>query len=678
MLSAKKKHRPTQTLNPDQKEAVKECNRPVLVLAGAGSGKTSVISLKISYLAEEKGIDPNRIAAITFTNKAADEMGSRVNKLLQLRDRRPWISTFHTLGLKILRKEYSKIGYRKGFTILNESDQNQIVQDIVRRKSPSQDTLSPLVKHTISNWKNQLLAPEEIAVGNIATPSDELALKCYQDYGEELFSYNVVDFDDLIFGPVRLLKENKEALQEWQNQIEFLLVDEYQDTNTSQYELIKILLGPNGHLTAVGDDDQSIYGWRGARAENIDQLSADYPDLKVVKLEQNYRSSGTILNVANQLIKTNHHKYEKRLWSDKGFGEKVRVLSALDEHDEVIRIVNDIQHRRLVHKTNYGDFAVLMRSNHQARLFEHVFREREIPYILSGGRSFFDHAEIKDCISYLRIIVNPLDNSAFLRIVNRPRRNIGTKTLRRASEFALEKGFSLSQVGQSEHLKKIVGPRAYQALHDFTHWILELSKRAEYEAPATLFATILSDVNYNDWIAFESKDIAKTEKKLANVAELTDWIERLTLKAEKTRLENIVEALTLYDISERNSERRETDEKVSLATIHAAKGLEYEHVYIAGFEENLLPHKASVEKNDIEEERRLAYVGITRAKKTLCFSFANRRKRYGATEECHPSRFLEELPSNEMQWEGQTAENKELNAKHAKGTFKTLQNLLRD
>lgn len=662
-----------QQLNERQREAVRYSDGPLLVLAGAGSGKTGVIAHKIAHLIDHCAAEPARIAAITFTNKAAREMSERVRGLIGKRKTRPWISTFHTLGLRILRKEFATLGYRKGFSILDAGDCAGVLADLMRRDSPGTDIAVNVVQQAISAWKYALLAPTAVDTSELM-PAQKLAARCYADYCDTLMTYNAVDFDDLIMGPVRILADDAATLARWRAEIDYLLVDEYQDTNLSQYELVRLLAGEHQRLTAVGDDDQSIYAWRGARPDNIDQLSRDFSAIRVIKLEQNYRSTGIILKSANALIANNPHTYEKKLWSEHGFGDKIRVFVANSEFDETERIANDILHRRLLHGFGFSDFAVLLRSNHQARLFEHAFREREIPYVLSGGRSFFDYTEIKDCVCYLRLLANPSDNNALLRVINTPRRTIGTQTVKALVDSAASGELSLLEAARSTGFVDRVSPQVGKRVGEFVDWFNTFQRQFEHNPPAQTFDQLLSDIDYDDWLERTSDNDEAAERRKSNVQELRRWIERIHGADENRTMADVVSALTLFDINDRKESENNND-GVALTTLHAAKGLEYPHVFLAGFEENLLPHRSSIEQDTIEEERRLAYVGITRAKRTLTITFCRSRKRYGQIESCEPSRFLDELPTDELIWEGRETDP-QANRAAGRGTLDNLKRLL--
>jgi len=665
--------RPLHKLNQRQREAVRYHEGPLLVLAGAGSGKTGVIAHKIVHLIDACDVEPSNIAAITFTNKAAREMRERVRTLLGKRKVKPWISTFHTLGLRILREEHEALGYRRGFSILDAGDCAGLLADLMRRDSPGTDIAVPQVQQAISAWKYAMVPPDAVVL-DAPSPAESLAARCYASYCEALMTFNAVDFDDLIMGPVRLLREYPEVLARWRARIDFMLVDEYQDTNLSQYELVRLLVGEHQRLTAVGDDDQSIYAWRGARPENIAQLQTDFPHLKVVKLEQNYRSTGIILKAANTLIANNPHVFEKKLWSEHGFGDKIRVVALNTEHDETERIANDILHRKLMHGGGFADFAVLLRSNHQARLFERAFRERDIPYVLSGGRSFFDYTEVKDCVCYLRLLANPDDNNALLRIINTPRRTIGTATVKVLVDVAAQSRLSLLETALDERFRLRVSPQVGRRVGEFATWLTRFQREHEATPPPDAFATLLSDIGYDDWLEQTAENEKAAERRKENVAELSRWIGRIHARDEQRTTADIVAALTLFDIADRQDDNADFD-GVALTTLHAAKGLEYPHVYLAGFEENLLPHRSSIEQDTIEEERRLAYVGITRAKRSLTLTFCRTRKRYGQLESCEPSRFLDELPADELAWDGRVTDAA-ANRETGRGTLDQLKRLL--
>ncbi|MGE3392229.1 MAG: UvrD-helicase domain-containing protein [Gammaproteobacteria bacterium] len=639
-------------LNPPQRDAVRHVDGPLLVLAGAGSGKTRVIAHKIAHLVAAHDVTPDSIAAITFTNKAAREMQTRVAALLKnTRRDKPWISTFHTLGLRILREEFAAAGLRPRFTIFDARDSEAALADIARRQLGSNTFEVGPLQARVSAWKSALVAPDAVPLEETADPIGRAALACYAEYLRTLQAYNAVDFDDLIRLPTLLLRDSAHLLLKWQARICWLLVDEYQDTNAAQYDLVRLLVGNRGRLTAVGDDDQSIYAWRGARPENLAALTRDFPDLRIIKLEQNYRSMGVILKAANQLIAHNPHVFDKRLWSERGFGEKIRVLAAADEFSEAEQVVNLVNHQRLLSGAAWHDFAILFRSNHQARVFESALRERGIPYVLSGSRSFFDASEVKDVLCYLRAITNPADDNALLRIVNTPRRGLGAATIETLVQVAATLGRSLRETLGTEAFATRVSPRVAKVAREFGEWLAHCERESESGAPAALARQVVADIGYADWLESSSDGPEDATRRQNNVNELVDWIARIGKQEPERRLADIVAQLTLIDMLDRKDDEEARD-ALALMTLHAAKGLEFPQVFLVGFEESILPHRSSVEADTVEEERRLAYVGITRAQQRLTLSYAKTRRRYGKTEECQPSRFLEELPKEDLAFDG--------------------------
>jgi ATP-dependent DNA helicase Rep len=638
-------------LNPRQLEAVQFLDAPLLVLAGAGSGKTRVITRKIAHLIGKAGMEPRHITAVTFTNKAAREMKERVGELLKEQNTRGLnISTFHSLGLNILRREQKALGFKPGFSILDDQDSDSLMKELLRRDHGDEAAVSA-ARWQISEWKNDMLTPEQA----MAVAEDDLAARAallYGAYQRSLKAYNAVDFDDLILLPVLLFRDQPEVLERWQNRIRYLLVDEYQDTNSCQYELVKQLVGVRQALTVVGDDDQSIYAWRGARPENLARLQDDFPRLKLIKLEQNYRSSGRILKAANRLIANNPHVFDKRLWSELGPGDPLRMISCGNEEQEAERVVSEILHHRIKHGSSHGDFAILYRGNHQARQFETALRQHDIPYFLSGGTSFFARSEIKDVMAYLRLMANPDDDSAFLRIINTPRREIGATTLEKLGTYATERHVSLLTACDELGLEQSLNGRPLERLREFAAWIWSYCRRAENDHPVETVRQLLTDIGYEEWLHEKASSQAIAEYRWENVLSLVQWIERLhqgDMAGES--LAQMIAHLSLQDILERQDEE-EAGEKVHLMTLHAAKGLEFPHVFLVGMEEELLPHRSSIEEENIEEERRLAYVGITRAQRSLTMTCASKRKRFGEMVSCEPSRFLQELPEEDLKWEG--------------------------
>ncbi len=637
-------------LNPQQLEAIKTTDRPLLVLAGAGSGKTRVITEKIAFLIKQETPATN-IAALTFTNKAAREMKSRVAKLLDTQKTRGLrVSTFHSLGLDIIRKEHKILEYKSSISLFDEQDKLTLLRNLVSHQADQYD-IDQVDQYAqqISQWKNAFFTPEQ---ASLAATTDNFAVsKLYAEYVRNLKAYNAIDFDDLILLPVLLLQQSPETLEKWRNKIRYLLIDEYQDTNLTQYQLVKLLAGNLGRFTVVGDDDQSIYAWRGAQPENLAQLQKDFPLLKVIKLEQNYRSTGRILKVANHLIANNPHVFEKKLWSKLGYGEPLRVLRHKDELGEIKQIVSEIIHHKFKTGGKYQDYAILYRGNHQSRLFEKELRANNIPYFISGSTSFFAYAEIKDILAYLRLLVNPDDDAAFLRIINTPRREIGPTTLEKLGEYANQRHISLFSACNEFGLSQKLPENAVQKLQKFCQWIQSTAEKIQTHDTFAIIEQFINTIGYEAWLYENSKTPQSAERKMANVFELLEWLKKLAKNEDDSEksLDEIIAKVMLLDVLERNEEQQ-ASEQVSLMTLHAAKGLEFPHIFLIGFEENLIPHQNSIETNNIEEERRLAYVGITRAQQTCTFSYCSHRKRYGEIVECQPSRFLEELPIEDLEW----------------------------
>ncbi|MEB3865637.1 UvrD-helicase domain-containing protein [Acinetobacter sp. IK31] len=645
-------------LNNKQEEAMKYTQGPLLVLAGAGSGKTSVITRKIAYLVQQCRIPAHRITAMTFTNKAAREMKERVSKLLSREESKGLsVSTFHTFGLNLLRLELKNLPLKANFSILDADDCKRILMDLMHRDNLSSAESKELIAKAmkkISDWKNDLIVPEQ-AHSTCETPEDVQFAHLYQLYERNLRAYNAVDFDDLIVMPTRLLQENAEVRDKWQNRVRYLLVDEYQDTNTAQYILVKLLVGVMGQFTAVGDDDQSIYAWRGAKPENMALLKQDFPNLHIIKLEQNYRSTSRILKAANCVIQNNPHIFDKKLWSDKGHGEVIRIITCRNDDDEAERVVKDLLTHKLMNGKNWKDYAVLYRGNFQARVLETQLRQMQIPYKLSGGTSFFARAEIKDVMSYLRLIINPEDDSAFLRIINTPKRAIGPVTLEKLGLFSQENNLSLLGASADQRLSMVLPKKAETQLHEFADFIATFTRELiEDDEPVPKVRQMMNEAGYIDYVREQSATPAQEKSKLDNIENLFTSIQNLINRAEdvdEKNIESVIRKLVLLDLLEQQQEEEDTD-KVNLLTLHAAKGLEFPYVYIMGLEEELLPHKNSIAAETIEEERRLMYVGITRARQGLTLTLAEQRKNGGQMKQMTPSRFLDELPQDELEWLG--------------------------
>ena len=640
-------------LNPQQQQAVEYVSGPCLVLAGAGSGKTRVIINKIAHLIGKCGYLPKQIAAVTFTNKAAREMKERVAHSIGKESSKGLIvSTFHTLGFDIIKREYKHLGFKANMTLFDEHDQMALLKELTADLLQEDKELLRTLINRISNWKNDLCSPQQ-AMTLARDKQEQTFAHCYDRYNKQLRAYNALDFDDLIMLPTLLFKQNAEVRSKWQEKIRYLLVDEYQDTNTSQYELIKLLVGDRARFTVVGDDDQSIYSWRGARPQNMVRLRDDFPALRVIKLEQNYRSSQRILHCANILIDNNDHVFDKKLFSNLGEGEKLQIIEAKNEEHEAERVVGELIAHRFIAKTHYRDYAILYRGNHQSRLLEKILMQNRIPYKISGGTSFFSRAEIKDMMAYLRLVVNQDDDAAFLRIVNTPKREIGTATLEKLGSLAQEKHVSLFEAIFDFELIQRVTPKAYDALQKFARWIVELNDEIQRSEPERAVRSMLASLHYEEYLYEYATSPKAAEMQSKNVATLFDWVADM-LKGdefnEPMNLNQIVTHLTLRDMLERGEEENDSDQ-VQLMTLHASKGLEFPHVFLIGMEEGILPHQTSIDEDNVEEERRLAYVGITRAQQNLWFSLCKERRQFGELIRPEPSRFLLELPENDLQWE---------------------------
>ncbi|KAB2310124.1 AAA family ATPase [Betaproteobacteria bacterium SCN2] len=623
-------------LNPPQREAAKYLDGPLLVLAGAGSGKTRVITHKIAWLIRECGFKPASIAAITFTNKAAKEMQERAGKLLEGKDGKGLIvTTFHSLGLRILREEAASAELKPRFSILDSADALQIISEILKT------TDKQLIRQAatqISLWKNGLLSPAE-AQQIAATDHEQVWAKLYDRYDATLRAYQAVDFDDLIRLPASLFSQQGEIRNKWQNRLRHVLVDEYQDTNAAQYQLLKLLTGPRASFTAVGDDDQAIYGWRGASADNLAALKDDYPQLHVVKLEQNYRSTVRILKAANSLISNNPKLFEKKLWSELGVGDAIQVIVAKDDAQEAESVVMRMLAHKMQHRARFRDYAILYRGNHQARVFEQALRNEKIPYKLSGGQSFFDKAEIKDITAYLRLVANADDDPAFIRAVTTPKRGIGAATLEALGAVAADLHVSLFEAVFTSAAEARLNARQLDPLREFCDFINRISFRAEKEPAEQVLDDLMQAIGYEAWL-YDNEEPRAAETRWNNVQDFLRWLKKRGEEDEKNLLEltQMVALITLLE--EREDEEADL---VKLSTLHAAKGLEYDHVFLVGVEEGILPHREAAEDGRLEEERRLMYVGITRARKSLTVTYCERRKRAGEWLGCEPSRFIAEM-----------------------------------
>ena len=647
----------TASLNLAQQDAVNHLRGPCLVLAGAGSGKTRVITHKIARLIQT-GVEGQRIAAITFTNKAAAEMRERARELVGKPAGEVLICTFHALGVRLLREDGAALGLKPQFSILDSDDVLGLIKDC---GATTDAATARQWQWAISRWKNAGL-DAAAALAQAAGEGERQTAQLMARYEERLAAYQAVDFDDLIGLPLRLLQKHEQVTQKWQARLAHVRVDEYQDTNATQYELMKLLVGARGSFTAVGDDDQSIYGWRGATLDNLKRLPQDFPALKVIKLEQNYRSTSAILRAANNVIGPNPKLFPKRLFSELGEGEPVRVVDCDHEAHEAERAVARIQSLRQTspHK-EWRDFAILYRANHQARVFEQALRRVQIPYKVSGGQSFFDRAEIKDLCAWLRLWINEDDDPAFLRAVTTPKRGIGHQTLATLGEFASKSRLSLFGALFSHSLSAALPARAVGSLHEFGRELSDQRHRAQHtvghEAARVFLTDWLKAIGYEKHLYDSSDSEGQAAARWTNVLEFCDWmagrcggqiedVAGVTLSQERKTLLEVAQTISL--ISTLN-EREQDPNVVTLSTLHAAKGLEWPHVVLAGVIEGMLPFRpdedagAAAQAARIEEERRLMYVGITRARQTLAVSWTRRRKKGRETVAALPSRFIAEM-----------------------------------
>ena len=629
-------------LNPQQQAAVEYLGGALFVLAGAGSGKTRVITEKIAYMITQAGYKPHHIAAITFTNKAAKEMQERVSaRLGREQTRGLTVCTFHSLGMRILREEAQHIGYKKNFSILDASDSARIIGELLG--SSGREAVFK-AQHQISLWKNNLQTPE-VAFQVADDDWAKQIAQVYAAYQTTLAHYQAVDFDDLIRLPTLLLQQNSEVRLKWQQRLQYLLIDECQDTNACQYALMRALVGLEGRFTAVGDDDQSIYAWRGANMENLRRLQEDYPQIKIIKLEQNYRSTARILKVANHVIANNPKLFPKTLWSQLGEGEVVRVVACQSETHEAEFVAQQIARNKLIYGANFADFAILYRGNHQARLFEDALRSARIPYQISGGQSFYDKAEIKDVLSYLRLLANPDDDPAFLRAATTPKRGIGDTTLGKLNDYAKQHECSLFQAAQSMEALAALNAKNREAVQQFVYLMQDYQARAAADDAGEVVQNLLQEIEYEAYLAGADEGGKAAEIRWQNVQDLAGWLAKKGEEGEKNLIE-LTQTIALMTLLEGRDDG-EID-AVKMSTLHASKGLEYPFVYLVGCEEGLFPHADSVEAGALEEERRLMYVGITRAKQQLTLTHCIKRKRQGTFVFPEPSRFINEMPQGDL------------------------------
>jgi len=628
----------------------------MLVLAGAGSGKTQVITSRIINLLKRHQIPPDRILAVTFTNKAAREMQARVKAAAGNLAEGMVISTFHSLGVRILRRDISRLGYRPNFSIYGESDQTGILRQAISDLGLDPKQYSPdLIRWRISMAKNRLIMPEEYGV-NANNPMEAAVKAVYPRYQQLLQACNAIDFDDIILLAVRLLTENKAAAEHWQHRFSQIMVDEYQDTNAGQYQLIALLSALHGNLTIVGDDDQAIYGWRGADVNNILNFSHTHKGCKVVKLEQNYRSTATVLEAANAVISNNSKRSDKALWTDSGKGKPLVQLLAEDEEDEARQVVEQLQLAQYTGKRLWQDFAILYRSNAQSRAFEEALRLEGIPHILVGGQRFFERKEVKDTLAYLAVINNPRDDAALVRIINFPRRGIGDTTLLRMQKWAMERNSNLFEAMRHADEISDITETAKKALIGFRDMLT--SEIAGFKAGnmGQQTAALFRRIGINQEMYRTQPDLAQARKRIENIEQVVNALTSFEERNPDATLGSFLERIALLEDSRREAGEDKQQDAVTLMSLHAAKGLEFPYVFMVGMEEGLLPHQRSIaEDSEVAEERRLCYVGITRAREQLVLSRCLGRKKYGVREEKQPSRFLAEIPARLFE-DGQQAD----------------------
>lgn len=644
-------------MNPRQKEAVLHTDGPLLLMAGAGSGKTRVLTHRIAYLIEEKEVNPWNILAITFTNKAAKEMKERVNAILASGGEDVWVSTFHSMCVRILRRDVDFIGYNRNFTIIDSSEQLTLMKRILKELNIDPKKYDPRsILGTISQAKNRLQTPQDFAKMQ-GSYYEEIAAKCYAAYQKELQYNQCMDFDDLIMNTIRLFEEHPDSLTYYQNKFHYIHVDEYQDTNHAQYTLVNLLAGRFRNLCVVGDADQSIYGWRGADMQNILDFEKDYPDAAVILLEQNYRSTKNILSAANQVIENNSNRKPKNLWTENKEGNKITYYRADNERDETRFIVDRMQEEIRSNHRNYGDFAILYRTNAQSRVMEETLLKANIPYKMVGGHKFYDRKEIKDILAYLNVLANPQDSISFERIVNSPKRGIGPGSIEKLRSFASLHEWPLLEAAQNVDLANI-GGKAGQQLGAFGEMIQEVTQMIPYLTVTELTKEVLDRSGYLEDLKIQNT--LEAQARIENLEEFLTVTQEFDKQLEQQNEEDAdapEEKLTVFlnDLAlVSDIDNLEEDaSQVTLMTLHAAKGLEFPVVFLIGLEEGVFPlSRALMEESELEEERRLAYVGITRAEEALYLTNAFSRTLYGRTQYNRPSRFVEEIDQELLEIEG--------------------------
>jgi len=635
-------------LNPPQRQAVNHTEGALLILAGAGSGKTQVVTTRIVHLLKDKRVPAENILAVTFTNKAAKEMRERVTGMAGSLADGIVVSTFHSLGVRILRRDIRALGFKPNFSIYSSSDQAGVLRQAMRERDIDSKAIDPdRILWKISGLKNKLIGPKDLTP-DAGDPLDYAVAVVYPRYQELLKGFNAIDFDDIIMLSVGLLQSNPSILGFWQERFRYIMVDEYQDTNASQYLMISLLARKYGNLCVVGDDDQSIYGWRGAEVQNILNFEHDYRDCKVIKLEQNYRSTSSILDAANSVIRNNPIRTDKALWTASGQGREIDLIVADSEEEEASKIVEGMMMEQFRDKLSWSDFAILYRSNAQSRAFEEKLRMERIPYVVVGGQQFYERKEVKDAIAYLRVIDNPGDEASLLRIINFPRRGIGYTTLVRPTQGSIERDGPLFEAlrrvaeipGMSESSRKTV-----TAFYSMMRGVMDgFDKRSRLGAQTNV---LFNRLRIEDEIYRTLNDVSQAKKRIENIEQIVNSLAIFEEHNPKAGLSEFLERISLMDEQESDDDKEHGRNAVTLMSLHSSKGLEFSHVYLVGLEEELLPHKRSIEEDPTcAEERRLCYVGITRARQHLTISRCLTRRKYGAVEERKPSRFLAEIPGH--------------------------------
>ncbi|MBF0239730.1 MAG: UvrD-helicase domain-containing protein [SAR324 cluster bacterium] len=629
-------------LNPQQREAVVTSNGPILLLAGAGSGKTRVITNRIAYLVQNKQIPPSKILAVTFTNKAANEMKERVKTLIGPDTRSPYISTFHSLCVDILRKSIEHLGFRSNFIIYDEHDQQKVIKGILEDYDLEGSDLNDV---KIAHWeigqaKTHGKTPQHFLEMQ-GSPRALLLGQIFQEYQRILKGCNAIDFDDILNLALTLFEEHSGEMEPIRQRYQYIMVDEYQDTNRMQYRLLLHLCRHSRNLCVVGDDDQSIYGWRGADIRNILDFKKDFPEVKIIKLEQNYRSTQIILDAANQVISNNTERMSKKLWAQSASGAKLEWIEATDESDEMQKVIDRIKIQRLKHQRKYLDYAILYRSNFQSRVIEEAMRENNIPYLVVGATSFYDRKEVKDALAYLRLIYNPRDEVSLHRVINYPKRGIGQTSLIHANECCRESGRPLFEIMRNASRHASIAKESAHSMENFVRIIDDFRRQFEEQPLNVVFRRITDQLGLVRELEKQSGDAKARERKIACLHELLRSIDLYTSQYPDRKLKDYLERIMLFSRDDDNNDSEK--DAVTLMTLHSAKGLEFPNVFMVGMAEGVFPNKRTIDEGGEHEERRLCYVGITRARKELTFSMARERKRYGEVIRQEPSRFLKEI-----------------------------------